>query len=100
MPVEVKLPDLVRLGLVGEDEAAFNIRNMVRRLVKEGWIKSYREKTGVFLLAQKNGDDCVYLDSKTRRCTVYEKRPDTCREFPQKKGSRLGWCPYLPTTTS
>ncbi|HEY4665448.1 MAG TPA: YkgJ family cysteine cluster protein, partial [Comamonas sp.] len=28
-----------------------------------------------------------------RRCTVYEKRPETCRLHP-KKGPKPGWCAY------
>jgi hypothetical protein len=26
--------------------------------------------------------DCVFLDSRTRRCTVYEARPGQCRTWP------------------
>ena len=33
------------------------------------------------------------LDAKTRRCTVYEKRPTTCRLHPQV-GPRPNFCPY------
>lgn len=32
---------------------------------------------------------CRFLDSKTRGCTIYEARPDACREFPNQKR-----CPY------
>lgn len=32
---------------------------------------------------------CQFLDSKTRGCTIYEARPDACREFPNQKR-----CPY------
>jgi Fe-S-cluster containining protein len=33
------------------------------------------------------------LDAKTRRCTVYDKRPNTCRLHPQV-GPKPGYCPY------
>jgi Fe-S-cluster containining protein len=33
------------------------------------------------------------LDAKTRRCTVYDKRPNTCRLHPQV-GPRPNHCPY------
>ena len=38
-------------------------------------------------------DVCVFLDLNTRRCTVYEVRPDTCRDFPPKK--RCGYYDFL-----
>ncbi|MEX8496351.1 YkgJ family cysteine cluster protein, partial [Leptothrix ochracea] len=33
------------------------------------------------------------LDAQTRRCTVYEQRPNTCRKHPQV-GPKPGYCPY------
>jgi Fe-S-cluster containining protein len=33
------------------------------------------------LLERRNGD-CLLFDGQTRRCTVYEARPDQCRTFP------------------
>ena len=92
MPVEVKLSDLIRLQLVTEDEAAGSIKKMVKRLIKDGLIVSYRQGTEFFMLSQKANRDCIFLDSKTRLCTVYEKRPDTCRDFPSI-GPRPGFCP-------
>jgi uncharacterized protein len=29
------------------------------------------------------GQACKFLDPKTRRCTIYEARPQVCREFPE-----------------
>lgn len=92
MPVEVKLADLIRLGLVTEDEALGSIKKIVRRLMKDGVIVSYRQGTDFFMLSQKSNRDCIFLDSNTRLCTVYDKRPDTCRHFPQI-GPRPGFCP-------
>jgi uncharacterized protein len=40
---------------------------------------------------QRHGRDCIYLGAD-RRCTVYEKRPEVCRQFP-RIGPRPGWCP-------
>lgn len=31
------------------------------------------------------GSACRYLDLKTRGCTIYEARPDTCRDYPVQK---------------
>lgn len=33
-------------------------------------------------LGEKSGGDCVLLDAKTRKCTVYESRPRQCRTWP------------------
>jgi Fe-S-cluster containining protein len=30
------------------------------------------------------GKACKFLDSETRRCTVYEARPEVCRVFPKR----------------
>lgn len=97
MPVEIKSADLVRLGLVTQDEVDRSIKKTAKKLKKEGVISSYRESTDLFMLTQKSNDDCYFLDTKTRRCTVYEKRPDTCRDFPLKVGPRVTYCPYTRT---
>ncbi|WP_370448043.1 YkgJ family cysteine cluster protein [Chromobacterium violaceum] len=39
-----------------------------------------------------NGD-CLYLDAQTRRCTIYERRPNTCRNHP-KVGPKPNFCAY------
>lgn len=36
---------------------------------------------------------CVFLDRKTRRCTVYEARPELCREYPDRP--RCGYWDFL-----
>jgi len=95
MPVEVKLSDLVRLEVVTEDEAQGSLNKLAKRLMKEGIISSYRHGTELFMLTQKHGRDCYFLDSRTRLCTVYEKRPGVCREFPNI-GPRPGFCPCTP----
>lgn len=93
MPVEVKASDLVRLGITDEDELTNSIKKTAKRLKKDGYISSYREGTEFFMLTQKSNEDCFFLDSGTRLCTVYDKRPDTCRDFPSKVGTRVGFCP-------
>ncbi|HKA21154.1 MAG TPA: YkgJ family cysteine cluster protein [Blastocatellia bacterium] len=32
------------------------------------------------------GTACKFLDEATRRCTIYDARPDVCREFPYNNG--------------
>lgn len=95
MPVEIKISDLIRLGITTEDEAQGSIKKLAKRLMKEKIIVSYRQGTEFFMLSQKANNDCLFLDTTTRLCTVYEKRPDTCRSFP-KIGPRPGFCPVNP----
>jgi Fe-S-cluster containining protein len=95
LPVEVKASDLIRLKLVSEDEVTNSIKKTAKRLKKEGSISSYREGSEFFMLTQKANGDCVFLDSKTRLCTVYSLRPDTCRGFPMTLGPRISYCPVV-----
>lgn len=95
MPVEVKFHDLVRLEIVRPDEEHSSRRKLVNRLKRDGLIQSYREHSQNFMLVQRSNDDCLFLDAQTRLCTVYDKRPDVCRNFPQTMGIRPGFCPAL-----
>jgi len=91
LPVEVTASDLVRLELATQDEVTGSLKKVAKRLARDGVIVSFRARTGLFILTQKNNNDCLYLGAD-RRCTVYEKRPETCRNFP-KVGPRSGYCP-------
>ncbi len=94
MPVEVRLPDLVRLGLVDAFEAEHEeARLIARRLVKSRQVERYHAGSGIYTLARRANGDCQMLDAQTRRCTVYDRRPDTCRKHPEV-GPRPGHCPY------
>lgn len=95
MPLEVQLSDLVRLGLVD----AFEVDNVehkliARRLLKARLIDHYNPRHDIFTMARRASGDCNFLDATTRRCTVYEQRPETCRLHPQKKSPRPGFCAY------
>ena len=92
LPVETSAADLMRLEVLTIDEAATSLKKAFRRLHKEGVVRSYHASTGLFILEQRNGRDCVFLHPSTRLCTVYEKRPEVCRRFP-KIGPRPGYCP-------
>jgi Fe-S-cluster containining protein len=94
MPVEVRLPDLVRLELVEPFEAEHDeLKQIAKRLTKAGLIDHFYFKQSLYTLAQRANGDCMFLDASTRRCTVYDKRPDTCRKHPQV-GPRPNFCPY------
>lgn len=94
MPVEVRVSDLLRLGLVETFEAEHETPAAIaRRLQRAGIVEHFSHKHAIFTLAQRAGGDCLYLDGKSRLCTVYERRPDTCRQHPAV-GPRPGYCPY------
>ena len=94
MPVEVKLADLVRLELVDPFEAEHEEpKQIAKRLQKAGLIERFNFKNSIFTLARRANGDCSNLDATTRRCTVYDKRPSTCRLHPQV-GPKPGYCPY------
>ena len=94
MPLEVRLPDLVRLGLVDPFEVE-NIepKLIAKRLTKMRLIDHFNPKHEIFTMARRASGDCNFLDATTRRCTVYEQRPETCRLHP-KKGPKPGFCAY------
>jgi uncharacterized protein len=39
------------------------------------------------------GTVCMFLDTKSRRCTIYDARPGVCHEYPDK--SRCGYYDFL-----
>lgn len=41
-----------------------------------------RPVQGKVTLREHANGDCIYLDGRTRRCTVYEARPRQCRTWP------------------
>ncbi len=94
MPVEAKLSDLIRMELVTPFEAEHEeLRLIARQLKKEGLIDNYNPSAEIFTLARMANRDCLYLDTHTRRCTIYAKRPDVCRKHPQIS-PRPNFCPY------
>src|SRR5687767_7949833 len=75
MPVEVKGEDLVLLGVLSQDELDRSIKKAAKKMMKEGWVRSFRSETGLFQLQSRPNGDCVFLHPQTRLCTRYEKRP-------------------------
>lgn len=95
LPVEVRIADLVRLGVVDDFEAQEPPKQVAKRLGKAGIVGHFNQKHGIFTLQRTASGDCLYLDQKSRRCSVYANRPDTCRNHPQV-GPRPGYCAYRP----
>lgn len=94
MPVEVRAEDLVRLGFIDLIEFENSPKKVFKQLKKLGVVCSFREGTGLFMLTQRPNGDCYFLDPLTRRCRVYESRPDVCRKFPEEVGPKPAFCPY------
>lgn len=95
LPVEVRITDLIRMELISEFEAEHEpAKNLAKKLMKQGIVEHFNFKTSVFTLTRLSNNDCLYLDTETRRCTIYAKRPKTCREHP-KVGPRANHCAYL-----
>jgi Fe-S-cluster containining protein len=95
LPVEVRVDDLVRMAVIDAFEAEEPPKVLARRLQKNGVIDHFNFKNSLFTLARRANDDCIYLDVQSRRCTIYEQRPQTCRNHPTI-GPRAGYCPYRP----
>ncbi|MFM7331021.1 MAG: YkgJ family cysteine cluster protein [Brachymonas sp.] len=95
MPLEVTLAELVRLGWVDAFEADNESTSRIaKRLHKAKQIDHFNHKQSLFTLARRASGDCINLDADSRRCTVYERRPDICRLHPQTRSPRMGYCAY------
>lgn len=97
LPVEVRIGDLIRMGLADEFEREEPAKHIARRLEKAGITAHFSHRHEVFTLSQRSSGDCLYLHPQTRLCTIYEKRPDTCRNHPGI-GPRPGFCAYRKKT--
>ena len=95
MPVEVRFNDLLRMGVVDEFERTEPAKNVAKRLMKDGLVERFNQKPGIYTLMRHGNNDCLFLDRKSRLCTIYDKRPDTCRNHP-KIGPRPGYCAFKP----
>ena len=95
MTVEVKVADLLKMGVIDDFEAGEPIKSLAKSLSKQNIIRRFSHRHETFTLAQHGNKDCIFLDQETRKCTVYENRPDTCRDNPEKISHRIGHCPYV-----
>lgn len=93
LEVEVWADDLERMGLIPSPEYREPLKLVARKLRKEHVVERFHEKSGIFTLARLANGDCIFLNQKNRRCTIYENRPDTCRNHPHI-GPRSGYCAF------
>jgi Fe-S-cluster containining protein len=52
--------------------------------------KEFEQDKGIWIIP-KDGLACVFLDRQTRKCLIYEDRPEVCRIF----GEEILPCPYF-----
>jgi Fe-S-cluster containining protein len=93
MAVEVKADDLVRMRLIDAFDLQDKLKLVARKLIKERLVEHFHSKSETFTRARMANGDCIYLDSHSRRCTIYDLRPDTCRNHPHI-GPRPGYCAF------
>ena len=93
MPTELDAPDLIRMGILTEFHLELSVREQVKDALKHPGVLRYASKSGKYTLTQKLDGACYFLD-KEHRCSVYENRPETCRNHPQV-GPRPGYCAYM-----
>lgn len=94
LAVEVKAHDLIRMELMDEFELEEGLKLVAKRLMRQRVVDHFHAKTATFTLARMANGDCLFLDPDTRRCTMYRKRPDTCRNHPGI-GPRTGYCAFI-----
>ena len=87
LPTELTLDELIRMEVLTEFHRDEPIKKVAKELKKQGIIKLFNLKREIFTLNQRSDNDCIFLDEETRRCTVYENRPDNCRDFPKEGGT-------------
>ncbi len=98
LPVEVDVEDLVRMGLLSEFAAQTEpAKTIAKNLAKQGIVEHFNFKSRIFTLTRLSNSNCLYLDPQSRRCTIYHKRPKTCREHPQV-GPKPNYCAYIART--
>lgn len=86
------------MKLTDEEEAGASLSKLAKRLKAAKVVRSYNPKSGIFMIEQRHGRDCIFLGDD-RRCTIYERRPEVCRQFP-KIGPRPGFCPASKTMSN
>ena len=93
LPVEVKPADLIRMELMDEFELDEDLKHIAKRLMKKHLVEHFHSKTQTLTLTRMASGDCIFLDTGTRRCTIYRQRPETCRNHPQV-GPKPGYCAF------
>jgi uncharacterized protein len=91
LPVVVNAEDLYHMGYLTLYQVNGPLKRIANRLIKEGIVRSYRDRNRTFILQRTKADECIFLD-ENRRCKIYDRRPFVCRKFPVN-AVRPGFCP-------
>src|SRR6266702_597015 len=83
--IELKELDIRRLAKHLDLDRETFLRRYTKRGNELSILRHHRDKL--------YGSACVFLDSNTRRCTVYEVRPNVCRTYPDRP--RCGYFDFL-----
>lgn len=94
LPVEATASDLVRMGILDEFHLELDLKEIVKDALAHRDVIRYNSKDEKFTLKQGASGACIYLDLKKKNCTIYDKRPETCRNHPMI-GPKRGFCAYL-----
>jgi len=71
-------------GYVWVNQAEINVLAKQLGITPAACEKKYVRNIGIrrSLIELPKSYDCIFLDSKTRKCTVYEARPRQCKTWP------------------
>ena len=83
--INVNKRDIHRLGKHFDLDPETVVRRFTK--MKEGIRVLRHQKDKIY------GSVCIFLDIKTRRCTIYESRPEVCRTYPDHP--RCGYYDFL-----
>jgi len=83
--INVNKRDVKRLARHFDVDVETAIRRFTK--IREGERVLRHQKDDVY------GSVCMFLDTKTRRCTIYEARPAVCHEYPARP--RCGYYDFL-----
>lgn len=90
--IHLKDSDIERLSQhLGMSEKDFR-----KKHTKKGFKEEGAAKRPTVLIHQEDehfGSICWFFDTEKRQCTVYEGRPEICREYPGRK--RCGYYEFL-----
>ena len=89
LPVEVKIKDLIRIGIVDEFERGDPPKNIAKRLQKEGIVERFNSKSEIFTLQRMSNNDCLYLDRKSL-CALFMKSVRILAATTRKSGRGRG----------
>lgn len=65
-----------------DDEEIESLAAYQSRSVGEVRLLDTRPVQGKVTLREHSNGDCIYLDGRSRRCSVYEARPRQCKSWP------------------